>query len=224
MNKRKTKAAKKKDAKARKILGADAQLLEMHKCIDRETARKWRKDHNKNKYPSERWFEKELNGRGFKIPVRNMRLCNDRFFGDFVWEQERLVVEIDGRSHDEPAQMEHDKTRDRLIAAFGYKVVRIRHNNIRQLAEFFKIWESKLKLALIDPPPPQASVQKVNKKKLIKQAMHEKSASFAKITSLKRKVRNAVHLARSLNRGSSWLEKEFLKIGVTVEQAKKMYF
>ena len=46
--------------------------------------------------------------------------------GDCVWRAQRLVVELDGRTfHDTAATFEHDRARDRVLAAAGWRVIRV---------------------------------------------------------------------------------------------------
>jgi len=215
VNKRAEKAALQK-------LGKESHLLEAHRCIDRKTARKWREDHNNRNYPSEKWFFNEVKRRSLKPPVRNMRICNDRFFGDFVWPLEKLVVEIDGKSHDEPEQIKHDITRDIIVRAFGLTVIRIRYNDNNKLIAFFKEWEDRLRS--IQQVEELVSEPRVNPKKTIKKMMAEKRKISEDRMLLKKRIRCAVEMARRRPGGSDWLAKEFSKLGVSIEEAKKMYF
>lgn len=78
---------------------------------------------NSKMFPSEKWFLKLLKKNkitGFK---RNYCLCN-KFFGDFVFKREKIVVEIDGKSHD--GKEEYDSWRDEKIKKLGYQVIRIK--------------------------------------------------------------------------------------------------
>ena len=47
----------------------------------------------------------------------------NRFFGDFVFVDKKIVLEIDGKQHKE--RVEQDKKRDEIINKEGYKVIRI---------------------------------------------------------------------------------------------------
>jgi very-short-patch-repair endonuclease len=45
---------------------------------------------------------------------------------DFLWETQRVVAEIDGFAfHSSPAEFERDRLRDAMLAAAGYRVVRV---------------------------------------------------------------------------------------------------
>jgi very-short-patch-repair endonuclease len=56
-----------------------------------------------------------------------------RYEVDCLWREQRLIVELDGRStHDTAAAFERDRARDRDLSARGFRVVRI---TSRQLAQ-----------------------------------------------------------------------------------------
>ena len=57
------------------------------------------------------------------MPVVNARV--GRFTVDFLWEAERLVVEVDGcATHGNRAAFEDDRSRDAALQTLGYQVVR----------------------------------------------------------------------------------------------------
>jgi very-short-patch-repair endonuclease len=72
-----------------------------------------------------------------------MPLCNQaiaangkRFEVDFLWPEDRLVIETDGRGyHDNPVAFERDRFRDRALHVAGYRVVRFTRNQIRDEAD-----------------------------------------------------------------------------------------
>jgi very-short-patch-repair endonuclease len=45
---------------------------------------------------------------------------------DFAWLSARIVIEIDGASHDLPGRSEHDAEKNRFLKARGFKVFRVR--------------------------------------------------------------------------------------------------
>ena len=52
-----------------------------------------------------------------------------RFFvADFLCLNNKTVIEIDGKIHD--YQQEHDKFRDEILTTLGYKVIRIKNEEI----------------------------------------------------------------------------------------------
>lgn len=60
---------------------------------------------------------------GFKF--RRQRPIS-RYVADFACLEARLIVEIDGASHDIADQIEYDAERMRILAALGWRVLRIR--------------------------------------------------------------------------------------------------
>lgn len=69
--------------------------------------------------------------------VRNRRLLGlkfrrqvplGRFVVDFLCEQHRLVVELDGDSH--AGQQDYDRRRDIYLIAAGYRVLRIANRDV----------------------------------------------------------------------------------------------
>ncbi|MYZ49808.1 DUF559 domain-containing protein [Rhizobiales bacterium L72] len=49
---------------------------------------------------------------------------------DFAWLSARIVIEIDGASHDLPGRAEQDAVRDRFLRAEGFRVVRVRDADV----------------------------------------------------------------------------------------------
>lgn len=53
-----------------------------------------------------------------------------RYFADFACVEAKLVVEIDGLSHDDEAASVRDQHRDREIEAAGWQVVRLGNRDV----------------------------------------------------------------------------------------------
>ena len=49
---------------------------------------------------------------------------------DFVCLDGRLIVELDGRPHDDPSQARHDERRDRWLEAQGFRVLRLANDSL----------------------------------------------------------------------------------------------
>ncbi len=64
-----------------------------------------------------------IDGLGFRrqFPIRN-------YIVDFVCLSARLVVELDGSSHDFDEQREADRTRDAFLTSEGFQVLRFSNN------------------------------------------------------------------------------------------------
>ena len=74
------------------------------------------------------------------------------FFVDFLCRERRLIVEIDGFSHD--VQPERDVWRDRLLREAGYSIVHFTNDDVMGNAEGVAI---AIKLALNRIPTPNPS-------------------------------------------------------------------
>jgi very-short-patch-repair endonuclease len=52
------------------------------------------------------------------------------FIVDFCCASERVVIELEGSPHDEAAQQTYDRARAELLAAAGYRIVRVRNKDV----------------------------------------------------------------------------------------------
>lgn len=73
---------------------------------------------------SEQRFAKSLISHNLNGYIRNMPLYN-RFFPDFVWKHEKVIVEIDGPTHLDPKQKAKDERRDQFLISQGWKIFRL---------------------------------------------------------------------------------------------------
>ena len=68
---------------------------------------------------------------------RQFPIC--RFIVDFCCFEKRIIVELDGRQHDEKEHAEKDRIRDETLRAKGYKILRVWNseinNNLEGVAE-----------------------------------------------------------------------------------------
>lgn len=65
---------------------------------------------------------------GLPRPETNVRMVleGEVLEVDFFWAEQRLVVETDGGgTHETPAAFQHDRHRDQLLVAAGYRVMRV---------------------------------------------------------------------------------------------------
>jgi len=100
--------------------------------------------------PAERklWFE-FLNDNQFKF-LRQHPI--DNFIVDFYCSNLRLVIEVDGDSHDEPETIEADKKRDGILRdVYGLNVIRVSNNDvIKNFDGVCQLLDEKIK----NPPTP----------------------------------------------------------------------
>ncbi len=67
---------------------------------------------------------------GLPLPVAQAPLHGYRV--DFFWPQHRLVVEVDSYDyHGDQAAFEADRARDQVLAAAGYRVIRVTARQLR---------------------------------------------------------------------------------------------
>ena len=55
---------------------------------------------------------------------------------DFICKEAKIIIEVDGGQHNEPENIEYDKTRTEYLNNLGYKVVRFWNNEIYENIEF----------------------------------------------------------------------------------------
>jgi very-short-patch-repair endonuclease len=104
----------------------------------------------------ERRFRVLLDSTDLPRPRRNAHIAvGGRFFEvDCLWAEQRLIVELDGRAvHGTPLAFEHDRERDRLLVADGWRVVRITWRQLRDDASAV-IADLRLMLARQPSRPP----------------------------------------------------------------------
>ena len=67
-----------------------------------------------------------------------------RYFVDFYCPQRRLIVELDGSVHVQPAQARRDLRRDAHLQEMGYTILRFSNGIVLNAPEIFvqKVWEA----------------------------------------------------------------------------------
>lgn len=199
--------------------------------MSRDIVKKRRNALNAKTFPSEMWFHKELKRRACQRFHRNVPIANNRFFGDFVGR--KLVIEIDGSSHDNHKQKEYDKTRDIVINAFGFKVVRLRHGDKKACNKFFEEYASELRKIRPKINPNKEAVRQTKKKvdlenRIKTEALQEKrmimSKENAKRIKHRRVLRNAIENAKQMQKtkANKFLENTLKQLNLTPEEAKKL--
>ena len=54
------------------------------------------------------------------------------FIADFLCRKAKLIVEVDGRTHDDADKRAHDAARDAFLASEGYRVIRFAAHDVWQ--------------------------------------------------------------------------------------------
>ncbi len=97
-------------------------------CLHMETtltrARRLRREMS----PPERKVWAVLRARGLAGYKFKRQLPVGPFIVDFLCAEKRLVLEIDGESHD--TQLDYDKRRDRYLRKAGYRVLRLTNEDV----------------------------------------------------------------------------------------------
>jgi very-short-patch-repair endonuclease len=99
--------------------------LRVHPVI-RQFARELRQPQT----PAEATLWRHLRNRNLKYKFRRQHPI-DFFIIDFYCAKAKLLIEIDGASHDEKEQQEYDQARAEYLEALGYKVIRFRNEDVR---------------------------------------------------------------------------------------------
>ena len=96
----------------------------------------------------ERRFAALCRSAGIQEPEHNVRFAGLEV--DFLWREQRLVVELDGwRYHRGRQAFEEDRARDRALARAGYRTLRFTH---RQVADRPGDVARTVRAALASPP------------------------------------------------------------------------
>ena len=59
----------------------------------------------------------------------------ERYIADFYCHERRLIVELDGGIHSDPAQQLHDQNRDTFLLSLGLRVLRIPNEELLRTPE-----------------------------------------------------------------------------------------
>jgi hypothetical protein len=71
---------------------------------------------------------------GFDPPVcnRTLQIGEHQLRPDFYWEKQRVIVETDGEAtHGTPVAFRHDRWRDQVLMAAGYRAARVPWDHIK---------------------------------------------------------------------------------------------
>ncbi len=80
----------------------------------------------------ERMLWKILRNRQFKNLKFRRQFPIGEYIVDFVCEEKKLVIELDGGQHNESHNIKKDSERTKFIETQGYKVIRFWNNDITQ--------------------------------------------------------------------------------------------
>jgi len=75
-----------------------------------------------------RLWSEVLRNKGFYGLQFNRQFAIDKYIVDFICRKLKLIIEIDGASH--AHKTEADECRDKVLAEFGYNVIRITERDV----------------------------------------------------------------------------------------------
>jgi very-short-patch-repair endonuclease len=167
------------------------------KVLPKKIRRQYRDELNKKNFASEAWFEKILKKNGIFSYRRNECLLL-RYFGDFVFKQQRLVVELDGSSHN--GKEEYDAQRDAKLRKAGFKVIRIKFPDLTgQTERFLEEFGPRLK-SVQKRGRQKALPKKPGPRKAIIQMYKVQNAEMLKDLKRRTEEFNAIKKARKVKR------------------------
>ena len=78
------------------------------------------------------------------------------FIADFAWLSAKIIVEVDGDSHETAAARQHDRTRDAFLQDEGFKVLRFDNSELVDSidhvhARLMTVLEPHLKTTAVHP-------------------------------------------------------------------------
>ena len=89
----------------------------------------------KNSTIQERRLWNLLKNRQFhNLKLKRQQPIGD-YIVDFICKEAKIIIEIDGGQHNEPENIEYDKTRTEYLNNLGYKVIRFWDNEIYENIE-----------------------------------------------------------------------------------------
>ncbi len=71
-----------------------------------------------------------LSGKKFEGSKFRRQHIIDQFIVDFVCLRANLIIEVDGKFHDEEAQKEKDASRTEILQSYGFKVIRFKNEDV----------------------------------------------------------------------------------------------
>jgi very-short-patch-repair endonuclease len=73
---------------------------------------------------------------------------------DFAWLSAKIVIKVDGATHDQAGSAEHDAAKDHFLKVRGFKVIRVRDGDaIANLPSAYASIEEAIRLHLSYPSP-----------------------------------------------------------------------
>lgn len=81
-----------------------------------------------NETKAEAIFWAEVRGRQFKGLKFKRQVPINKYFADFVCEEKKVIIELDGRSHDD--RLYEDAERTKILEKYGYRIIRFSNEEV----------------------------------------------------------------------------------------------
>ena len=94
------------------------------------TIRKFARELRQQKTPAEATLWRHLRNKNLEYKFRRQHPI-ESFIIDFYCAKAKLLIEIDGETHFQKAQIEYDQARTEHLERLGYKVIRFTNDDIR---------------------------------------------------------------------------------------------
>ncbi len=76
------------------------------------------------------------------------------YIADFAWLSARIVIEVDGATHEQPETLERDRRKQAFLQSQGFQVFRVNDNEvIANSAKAFGEIDAAIRGSLSTPPP-----------------------------------------------------------------------
>ena len=104
--------------------------MTIHKLHTIKELSGFRKILRANLTPAEAFLWKHLKARKLDGRRFTKQHSIDKYIVDFYCASERLIIELDGEAHNNPAAMQYDEQRTSLFNNLGYKVIRFQNKMV----------------------------------------------------------------------------------------------
>ncbi len=91
--------------------------------------KKLQKERKKQTTEAERALWEMLKTKQLGVKFRRQHII-DKFIVDFLCFEKKLIIEVDGKYHEETEQQEADALRTEILNEFGYKIIRIKNEDV----------------------------------------------------------------------------------------------
>ncbi len=104
--------------------------MKKRKIHSKKELEKYRKALRSNLTPAEAFLWKQLSARKFEGRKFQRQHSIHNYIVDFYCAKEKLVIELDGQVHMNPAAQEKDAKRDKTLENLGFKVIRFENKMV----------------------------------------------------------------------------------------------